>query len=343
MGCELRGMELPRLIQAPMAGVSTPALAAAVSNAGGLGSIAVGHLDAAGARAQIEETRRLTERPFGVNVFCHRPAPVDVELERAWLAHLQPHFAAFGAEAPAQLEEIYASFDGNGAMLEALVQTRPAVVSFHFGVPGRGFVRALRAAGCVLLATATSLHEAQRAAQAGVQAVVAQGYEAGGHRGQFDENAPDACLTTLALTRLLVCRQELPVIAAGGVMDGAGIGAVVSLGASAAQLGTAYVACPESSAGYKDRLSGGDTVMTRSISGRPARCLRNRFTQMENRPVPAYPRAYHAGKVLHAAALRRGESGYGPHWAGQGAALARHLPAGELTRLLLQEVNSRAY
>jgi nitronate monooxygenase len=334
-------MELPPLIQAPMAGVSTPALAAAVSDAGGLGSIAVGHLDTESARAQIEATRNLTGRPFGVNVFCHRPAAAEPEREQQWLRRLEPEFAQYGARPPAQLEEIYASFTGNAAMLAVVVQSRPAVVSFHFGLPEDDAVRELREAGCYLLATVTSLEEARLAGAAGVDAIVAQGYEAGGHRGQFDPDAPDACLSTLALTRLLVRRQELPVVAAGGLMDGAGIGAVLRLGACAAQLGTAYVPCPESSAGYKDRLSGADTVMTRNISGRPARSLRNRFTEIDGpERVPAYPRAYHAGKALHAAALRQGESGYGAHWAGQGAALARALPAGELTRLLLQELQS---
>lgn len=331
--------QLPRLIQAPMAGVSTPALAAAVSNAGGLGSIAVGHLDAEGARVQIEATRALTERPFGVNVFCHRQAPPQPEVEEAWLQHLRPQFAVFQAKPPAKLEEIYLPLERNEAMLAVLVKARPSVVSFHFGLPGEVAIHALRQAGCFLLATATNLEEAQLARAAGVQAIVAQGYEAGGHRGQFDENAPDPRLTTLALTRLLVKQQDLPVIAAGGLMDGAAIAAVLRLGARAGQLGTAYVGCPESSASYKDRLSRGDTVMTRSISGRPARCLRNRFTDLRpGPPVPAYPRAYHAGKALHIAATQHGEDGYGAHWAGQGAALARPMPAADLTGLLLQEM-----
>ena len=330
----------PTLVQAPMAGVSTPELAAAASNAGALGSIAVGHLDALAARKQIEATRVLTDRPFGVNVFCHRPVPPDPEVERDWLDYLKPHFETYGARVPRGLEEIYTSFDGNDAMLEVMVRTRPAVVSFHFGLPRRSFIASLREAGCYLLATVTNLREARLAAAAGVQALVAQGYEAGGHRGQFDENAPDLRLTTLTLTRLLVCGQGLPVIAAGGLMDGAGIASVLRLGARAAQLGTAYAACPESSAGYKERLGHGtaETVMTRNISGRPARCLRNRFTDLPRGPVvPSYPRAYHAGKALHAAALGQGEVDFGAHWAGQGAALTRALPAAELTRLLLHE------
>lgn len=329
---------LPNLIQAPMAGVSTPALAAAVSNAGALGSIAVGHLEAEAAREQILSTRALTERPFGVNVFCHRPAPARPEAERAWIDYLQPYFAAFEESPPRSLEEIYSSFDGNESMLEVLARERPALVSFHFGLPRPTYLQTLRQAGCFLVATVTNLEEAALAAAAGIQALVAQGYEAGGHRGQFDETLTDLRLTTLALTRLLVRRQSLPVIAAGGIMDGEGVAAVLRLGARAAQLGTAYVACPESNATYKDRLIQGQTVMTRAISGRPARCLRNLFTELPPGPtVPAYPRAYHAGKALHNAALRHGETGYGAHWAGQGAALARSLSAAELTRWILQE------
>jgi nitronate monooxygenase len=227
------------------------------------------------------------------------------------------------------------------------VEERPAVVSFHFGLPARDRVEALRAAGIVLLATATNLDEGKAVASAGIDAVVAQGYEAGGHRGVFDPDAPDEQLGTMALTRLLVKQLDVPVIAAGGIMDGAGIAAALALGAVAAQLGTAFVACPESAAdsGYKAALLGapaGHTVMTRAISGRPARCLANRFTEIgeEVRPnaIPDYPIAYDAGKALHAAAKVQGEFGYGAQWAGQGAPLARTLPAAELVAQLRTEM-----
>jgi nitronate monooxygenase len=205
----------------------------------------------------------------------------------------------------------------------------------------------------VLLATATSLAEGRAAEAAGMDAVVAQGYEAGGHRGVFDPAAADERLGTLALTRLLVRRLGVPVVAAGGIMDGAGVAAVLRLGAVAAQLGTAFVACPESGAGaaYRAALLAGDaahTVMTAGISGRPARCLANRFTALAETlaartpPLipPDYPIAYDAGKALHAAAAARGEHGYGAQWAGQGAPMARALPAAELIATLARELRA---
>ncbi len=332
-----------------MAGVSTPEMAAAVSNAGGLGSFGVGATDAAGARRMIEATRALTDRAFNVNLFVHAPAQPDPEREAAWLEALRPLFGEFGAAPPTRLETIYQSFAGNDAMLEMLVECAPAVVSFHFGLPGADQIRALKDAGCVLLATATSPREAQDIQRAGLDAVVAQGFEAGGHRGMFDPDAPDDRLGTMALVRLLVAQGDLPVIAAGGIMDGAGIRAALDLGAIAAQLGTAFIACPESSAdgAYRAALSGpgaGHTVMTPAISGRPARCLANRFTEWGagvERAPPAYPRAYDAGKALNAAAKAAGQTGFGAQWAGQGAPLHRAMPAADLVALLAREAAGR--
>lgn len=340
------GIELP-IIQAPMAGVSTPQMAAAVSNAGGLGSIGIGASDPDAARAMIRAIRAGTGRPFNVNVFCHAPASPDPERESAWLARLAPEFARYGAAPPAHLREVYTSFVADAAMQAVLLEERPPVVSFHFGLPAKGVIDTLRQAGVVLLATATSLAEAKAVTAAGVDAVVAQGYEAGGHRGVFDPLAPDDRLGTVALTRLLVRALETPVIAAGGIMDGAGVAAALTLGAAAAQLGTAFVACPESAAdaGYRAALLGPPaehTIMTAAISGRPARCLANRFTALAGdtpaAAVPDYPIAYDAGKALHAAARSRGEFGYGAQWAGQGAPLARALPAAELVAVLKEEV-----
>ncbi len=232
-------------------------------------------------------------------------------------------------------------------MFAVLLEERPKVVSFHFGLPSRERIEALRAAGIALLATATNLEEGRTIAEAGIDAVVAQGYEAGGHRGVFDPGLPDDRLGTLALTRLLVTGLDIPVIAAGGIMDGAGIAACLTLGASAAQLGTAFIACPESSAdaGFRAALLGPasrHTVMTSAISGRPARCLVNRFTELgeavDARAIPSYPIAYDAGKALHAAARAAGESGYGAQWAGQGAPLARSLPAATMVTELRSEM-----
>ena len=340
------GIELP-IIQAPMAGVSTPEMAAAVSNAGGLGSIAVGAVNAETTRQMIADVRARTARPFNVNVFCHRPARADADRETAWLERLEPEFARYGVKPPSRLTEIYKSFLIDDAKLAVLLAERPAIVSFHFGLPGSDRIQALRAAGIVLIASATNLDEGKAVAAAGIDAVVAQGYEAGGHRGVFDPDGPDDCLGTMALTRLLVSKLEIPVIAAGGIMDGAGIAATLTLGAAAAQLGTAFIACPESSAdtGFKAALLGSmaqHTVMTSVISGRPARCLVNRFTTLgaaaEQEVVPDYPIAYDAGKALHTAAKAVGEYGYGAQWVGQGAPLARAMPVAELVACLRCEI-----
>lgn len=347
---ELLRIEVP-IIQAPMAGVSTPAMAAAVSNAGALGSIGVGATDAAGAQRMIAEFRERSARSVNVNVFCHAPARADAGREGRWIERLRPEFARHGAAPPAALREIYRSFVEDDDMLAMLVRERPAVVSFHFGIPSRERVGALRDAGIVLLGTATNVVEARALAAAGIDAVVAQGYEAGGHRGVFDPRADDDRLGTFALTRLLVHELDQPVIAAGGIMDGAGIAAALHLGAAAAQLGTAFVPCDESQAdaGYRAALktdAAHHTVMTRVISGRPARCLANSFTaigrEVDPSAVPDYPIAYDAGKALHAAARVRGEYGYGAQWAGQGAPLVRAMPAAQLLAVLRREMSEAA-
>lgn len=340
-------LRLP-IIQAPMAGVSTPDLAAAVSNAGGLGSLGVGATDADGAAQVIDAIRARTNRAFNINVFVHSSATPDPAREATWLDAMRPLFAAQNAAPPSRLRPLYRSFNEDDAMLDILVARAPAVVSFHFGLPQTDRIARLKSAGCRLLATATNLGEAEAARAAGIDAIVAQGIEAGGHRGVVDPDAPDPGLGTLALTRLLVAKSGLPVIAAGGIMDGAGIRTALELGAIAAQLGTAFIACPESAAddGYRAALTGpgaNHTAMTRVISGRPARCLGNQFTAWgagNSLPAPDYPITYDAGKALHAAASTNGEHGYGAHWAGQGAPLARTLPAAELMTQLAVELRA---
>jgi nitronate monooxygenase len=235
-------------------------------------------------------------------------------------------------------------------MLAMLVEERPPIVSFHFGLPARERIAALKSAGIILLATATNVAEARSIQDAGVDAIVAQGYEAGGHRGVFDHQAPDDMLGTMSLTRLLVKTCSIPIISGGGIMEGAGIAASLALGARAAQLGTAFILCPESAAdvGYRAALQSDaaqHTVMTSVISGRPARSLPNRFTALGNAVVaaeiPAYPLAYDAAKSLHAAAKAAGEFGYGAQWAGQGASLSRKLPAADLVQILWEETGSK--
>ncbi|TFW19517.1 NAD(P)H-dependent flavin oxidoreductase [Duganella callida] len=335
------------IIQAPMAGVSTPRMAAEVSNAGGLGSLGIGASTVAQARQMIADTRALTDKPFNINVFTHAPARRDAAAEAAWIAHLAPLFTEFGATPPAALAEIYKTFNEDEAMYHMLLETRPAVVSFHFGLPPLAWIQALRAAGIYTMGTATNPEEARLIEEAGIDAIVAQGVEAGGHRGAFDPQAVDERLSTSVLVRLLVKQTRLPVIATGGIMDGAGIRAALDLGAAAAQLGTAFVLAPESaaSAAYKDNLKSpraGATKLTAAISGRLARGMVNRFMthgDATGAPAPAaYPVAYDIGKQLHAAASKAGNHEFAAQWAGQGAPLARELPSAELVRVLAEEL-----
>ena len=282
-----------------------------------------------------------------VNVFCHPPARSDAAVEAAWIERLRPEFERFGAQPPRQLRAIYKSFLEDEAMLRMLLEEKPRIVSFHFGVPPRDTMRELLAAGIVLLGCATTLKDALILQEAGIQGVIAQGYEAGGHRGLFEAAGTDDRLGTLPLTRLLATRLAVPVIAAGGIMDGNGIKAALSVGASAAQLGTAFIVCSESQAdaGYRAALRSDatyHTVMTRAISGRPARALQNRFTQLGSNvateEIPCYPIAYDAAKALHGVAKASGEHGYGAQWAGQGAPMIRAGSAADLVSTLASEL-----
>lgn len=338
------GLDLP-IVQAPMAGTSTPDLAAAVSNAGALGSISIASVDAVEGRRQIQALRALTTRPFNVNLFCHAPTPPDPARDRVWIDSLRPMFAAFDAAPPETLNEIYQSFLTDEAKLAVLLDEKPAVVSFHFGLPQAEKIAALKSAGCRLIASATTPQEGRLAQAAGIDMVVAQGFEAGGHRGVFDP-ADDPRFATLPLTRLLARELDIPVIAAGGIMDGAGIAAALALGAAGAQLGTAFVSCPESAANpaYRAALASPRAERTRVspvISGRPARGVENAFMQRADEALSAgYPYAYDLGKALNAAASAQGDDGYAPQWAGQAAPLTRALPAAELVEALAQETRA---
>jgi len=343
---ERLGVSVP-VVQAPMAGVSTTELAAAVSNAGGLGSIGLGATNSTDARAMVEELYARTDRAFNVNLFVHRPATPNVERERDWIEWLGPAFAELGVEPPKALRPLFKSFIENDDMLAMLLETRPPVVSFHFGLPPDDVLSALRMRGITLLATATSLDEARAIEKAGIDAIVAQGIEAGGHRGMFDPAQTDDALGSLALTRLLVQKTNLPVIAAGGIMDGADIAAVLNLGAAAAQLGTAFITCPESAANdaYRTLLTGPAaqyTALTSVISGRPARAMANRLMTLSadiGEPVPPdFPIAFAASKALNAAAQAQGVQGFGAYWAGEGASRIRPMPAAMLVEMLHREI-----
>jgi nitronate monooxygenase len=344
---QLLGIETP-IVQAPMASTATPALAVAVSNAGGLGSIGIGPVAVEPVRAMIHQIREATDRPFHVNLFCNRPASADPEREAAWIAYLAPFYARFGVQPPSSLIESYASYLVNDAMHTMVLEERPPVVSFHFGLPDAARIAAFHNAGIVLMASATNLDDARAIEAAGIDVVIAQGIEAGGHRGVFDPDLPDQELSTFALTRLLVRKLSIPVIAAGGIMDGAGIAACLALGAGAAQLGTAFISCPESAAdeAYRAALLGeaaNRTQLTKVISGRPARGIVNDYIALgeapEAPPVPDYPIAYDAERAMNAAAKAAGDTGYAPQWAGQGATLSRAMPAAELMAVLRAELD----
>lgn len=334
------------LIQAPMAGVSTPELAAAVSNAGALGSISVGASTPVQASAMLSRLRQLTAAPVNVNLFCHAPPQRDAERERAWLARFAPLFAQYGAPPPATLTEIYPTFNADSPLLELLIDAAPAAVSFHFGLPEKAVIERLKKQGIVTLASATSVDEARQVADAGIDFVVAQGFEAGGHRGIFDPEQADAQMSTRTLLQAILKACDLPVIAAGGIMDGSDIAAMMRLGAAGVQLGTAFVLCPESAANAAWRAAlkndaAAGTEMTAAISGRPARCLSNAFCRatrdLPPAAIPAYPLTYSLGKALAAAATSQGEHGFDAQWAGQGVMRAREMAAAELVNTLIAE------
>lgn len=343
------GLQVP-IIQAPMAGTSTPELAAAVSNAGGLGSLGLGNLSVEAARKQIHQLQALTSQPFNINFFCHQPAPADPVQEQTWLQRLTPWFAEFDAEPPAQLDAGYASFIGNRAMLDMLLEERPAVVSFHFGLPDAQAIAALKAAGIFLMGCATCLQEAQAIEAAGLDAVIAQGYEAGGHRGIFDP-LQEPAIGLQELLQQLQGNIRLPIVATGGIMDGNDIANVLQLGAAAAQLGTAFICCPESATpdAYRAQLlseRAEHTGVTTIFSGRPARGMLNR-SHREIGPHAAelagYPQAYSAAKALHAAATAKGCHEFAPYWAGTAAQRSRAMPAAELMKTLTTELTAAGY
>ncbi len=314
-------------------------MAAAVSNAGALGSVALGALDVAAARVALAETMTLTDRPVAANVFVH-PTPVsDPDTEAGFLAEIAPAFEAAGAMPPARLGEIYRSFNDDDEILEMLLEVQPAAVSLHFGLADESRMSALKAAGIRVLATATTVTEAKQLAATGVDVLVMQGYGAGGHSGAF-LGPPDPGTSGISglinLIRSTVAAVELPVVAAGGLMDGADVRDVLEAGAAGVQSGTAFISCPESLAGeaYRRALIREGTQLTDVISGRAARGLTNSLMAWATTvsvPVPAYPRTYDAVKQLVAAVA---DPDFSVMWAGEGAGRAQAIPAAEVVRML---------
>jgi nitronate monooxygenase len=342
---ELLGIELP-LIQAPMAGVSTPEMAAAVSNAGGLGSVALGAVAADAARAALEATRARTQRPIAANVFVHPTPRTDVASQTGFMADLAVAFKGTGVPAPARLEEIYRSFNDDDEMLEVLLACRPEVVSLHFGPAAPDRMKALLDAGIKVLATATSVAEAQVLESSGVHGLVMQGIDAGGHSGAFlgePDTATRGRSGLTALVRATVERVTVPVVAAGGLMNGEDVRQVIEAGAAGAQLGTAFIRAPESLASNAYRaalVAGVETSITAAISGRPARGLVNALMAWAGNvqsTVADYPLTYDGVKQLIAA---KNDPDFSVMWAGTGAQAARDLPAGELIRTISKELDA---
>jgi len=338
-GFSLDQLALP-IVQAPLAGgPSTPALAAAVSAAGGLGFLATGYKTADAVAADVAAVRAATDAPFGINVFVPGGAPADAGTVARYAATL----ADEAARQSALLGEPRADDDDWDAKLALLREVRPAVASFTFGCPRPELVAELQAAGIAAWVTVTTPAEARTAAERGADALVVQGAEAGGHRASFDDAAPGA-IGLLALLALVRAEVALPLIATGGVMDGAGIAAVLAAGASAAQLGSALMLTPEAgtSAPHRAALAGaGETALTRAFSGRTARGIVNRFLREHDADAPAaYPQVHHLTAPLRAAARARGDAEAINLWAGQAHALARELPAGELVARLAADARA---
>lgn len=328
------------IVQAPLAGgPSTPALAAAVSEAGGLGFLAAGYKRPEAVAEEIATVRAATERPFGVNVFAPSGEPATPTVVARYSGIVQAEAERHGVDAGDARHD-----DDHWAQkLALLAELRPAVVSFTFGLPPAETVRALQAAGSAVWATVTTPEEADRAAGLGVDALTVQGVEAGGHRGGFDDAAPGD-VGLLALLQLIAARVPLPLVGAGGVMTGAGVAAVLVAGARAVQLGSAFLLCPEAgtSAPHRAALAEpGDTALTRAFSGRTARGIVNRFLREHSADAPrAYPEVHHLTSPLRAIARERGDAEVLNLWAGQAHELAREEPAAAVVRRLADEART---
>ena len=341
---DLFGIDIP-IILAPMAGSGTAAMAIGVAEAGGLGSMPCAQLSAIDMRAALESIRSATSRPINLNFFCHTPPPPDPERDRAWRARLKPYYIELGLDPDMPLAPPSRKpFDADACAL--VEEFKPEVVSFHFGLPSRELLDRVKATGARVISSATTVREAQWLAAHGCDAVIAMGYEAGGHRGNFLSNEMARQVGTFALVPQVVDAVKVPVIAAGGIADARGIVAALALGASAVQMGTAYLFCPEAHvpALYRDALinaADDDTTVTNVFTGRPARGIANRLIE-EVGPMsssaPAFPLASSAVAPLRAKTEPAGSRDFMNLWSGQAARLARRgVSAGELTRMLAFE------
>ena len=343
---DLLGIELP-IIQAPMAGATSPAMVIAVSEAGGLGSLPCALLSAAQADAALAEIRQATRRPINLNFFCHRPPAPDPVRALAWRARLAPYYVELGLDPEAAPPAAgRAPFDE--AFCHLVEAHRPEVASFHFGLPDPDLLARVKATGAKVIASATTVAEARWLEERGCDAIIAMGLEAGGHRGSFLAEDMACQVGTMALVPQMVDAVGVPVIAAGGIGDARGILAALALGAAGVQLGTAYLLTPEATiaASHRQALSVATddaTMVTNLFTGRPARGLVNRLMR-ELGPLspaaPAFPLAGGALAPLRARAEAMGAGDFTSQWAGQAAPLARAQPAGELTRRLAAEAQA---
>lgn len=336
----LLGTQLP-LIQAPMAGVQLHALTAAVSNAGALGSLPCAMLDAAGLRKELLALAEKTQKPYNLNFFCHTPPTVDAAREAAWHEALSPYYAEFGID-PASIASGPGRQPFSAEMADLLEAFRPAVVSFHFGLPSAELLARVKACGAKVLSSATTVAEALWLEANGADAIIAQGLEAGGHRGMFLTDDLSSQLGTFALLPQIVQAVRLPVIAAGGIADAAGVRAAMALGAAGVQIGTAYLCCDEASTSAihpaaLQSPAAQHTALTNLFSGRPARGIVNRVMR-ELGPLsphaPAFPLATAAIAPLRTQAESQGSGDFSPLWAGQNVSGCKAISAAELTREL---------
>ncbi len=337
---KLLGIELP-IIQAPLAGAQDNALAVAVSSVGGLGSLPCAMLGVDAMRQELAAIKAQTTKPFNANFFCHKQPEPSIERESIWRAALSPYFKEYGIDAntiptgPGRLP-----FSAEAA--DALSEFKPAVVSFHFGLPAPDLLARVRSWGAKILSSATTVDEARWLEARGVDAIIAQGLEAGGHRGIFLSEDLNTQLGTFALVSQIVRAVKIPVIAAGGIADPKGVAAAVALGAAGVQIGTAYMLCTEAttSAVHRAALKGDAgrvTALTNLFTGRPARGIVNRLMR-ELGPIsaaaPAFPLATSAIAPLRAKAESLGLGDFSPLWAGQNPSGCKEVSASVLTREL---------
>ncbi|HEV3001162.1 MAG TPA: nitronate monooxygenase [Solirubrobacteraceae bacterium] len=330
----LERLDVP-IVLAPMAGgPSTPALAAAVAGAGGLGFLASGYLSAARTREQLAEARRLTSGPVGVNVFV----PGDAAPERESLERYLERLRAWAGGVGAELGEPVRDDDDWGAKVDLLAREAVPVVSFTFGCPPPDVIERLQGAGSEVWVTVTAVDEASEAAGAGADALVVQGAEAGGHRGSFADRPDLPVDGLLPLLQTIAAKVPMPLVAAGGIATGPAVAAVLCAGAAAAQLGTAFMLCPEAgtSPAHREALrSPRSTALTRAFTGRLARGIRNDFMDRHSEGAPiAYPEVHHVTAPLRRAAREAGDADRINLWAGEAHELAEPLPAAEVVARL---------